>query len=101
MTLKTYKTRHLLQMYSQDDRDSLSPNNFIFKENMLLKMTQDADESFKALLVPKSLTYTLLVNPCSPQGHAGSNKIYSQIKRDFFWKGIHKDIYMFIQNHYL
>ena len=60
--------------------------------------------SFEALLVNISLALTILVNSHNLQGNMGTCKTYSLIKRNFFWKGMHKDndnlskIAMFVGN---
>ena len=68
------------------------------KDNILLKIVQDADKSFETLVIPKSLALTVLVNSHNLWGHAGTNKTYSLIKRDFYWQEMCKGIDKFIQH---
>ena len=63
-------------------------NKFMVKDSTLFKLIQDANKSFEVLIVS--------VNFHNLQENAGTNKIYSIIKRDFFWKGMYID--KFIQN---
>ena len=58
---------------------------------------QDTDKYFEALVVTKSLALTILVNLQNLQGHAGTNKTHSLIKRDLIWRKMGKDINKFIQ----
>ena len=76
-------------------------HKFTIKENTLLKIIQDANESCDAFVLPKTLALTILVNCNNLQGHAGTNKTYPLVKRDFFWKGMCKDIDKFIQNYHI
>ena len=56
---------------------------------------QDCDKTFKTLIAPKPL---ILFNSHSLQIHADTVKMYCLIQRDFFWKGMYKDIDKCIQN---
>ena len=49
-----------------------------------IKLRQDGHKSFEALIGPKSLAPTILINSDNFQGHAGRNKMYSLIKTDVF-----------------
>ena len=62
---------------------------------------QDTDKSFEALVVPKSLDLTILVNSHNLQWPVSANKSYSLIKRDLFWKGRHKLIDKFMQHYHV
>ena len=71
-----YITLHIPSVYKK----------FILKDNTLYKLIQHSEKWFKTLIVHKSLVFTIQVNSFHSQGHAGKNKTYSLIKRDFFWK---------------
>ena len=64
----------------------------------LYRQAQDGDKSFEALIVPRSIIPTILINSHHLQVHTGTTKSYNLIKREFFWKGMDKDINKFIQN---
>ena len=53
-------------------------------KNILYILIQDGYTSFDTLVAPKFLDLTILVN--SDNHHAGTNKTYFLMKRDFFWK---------------
>ena len=72
-------------------------NKITTKDNTVFKIIQDGDKSFEAYIIPKSLALTILVNSPNLQGHTGTNKTYFLIKRDIFWKEMHKDAEKCIQ----
>ena len=57
-------------------------NKLTVNDNILFKVVQNEDKSFKALVMPKYLALTILVNCFNLQGCAGTNNTYSLIKRD-------------------
>ena len=65
----------------------------------LYRLVQDGEKAFEALVVPKTLTLTTLVDSHNHQAHAGTNKIYSLIKTKLFWKGMLKNVDNLIQNY--
>ena len=65
-------------------------NKFTIKDDTLFKIIQDVSKSFEALIIPKSLTLTLLVTLHNIQGHIGTKK--------FLLEKMHEYIDKFIQN---
>ena len=62
------------------------------------QLVQDGEKSFEVPVVSKSVALTVLVNFHNFQGHEGTNKMYSVIKRDYFWKGMWKTYTNLFQN---
>ena len=50
-----------------------------------------------ALVIPKAWKYTILVETHDKMGHQGNNCTYSLIKRQYYWKGMAKDVKDYIQ----
>ena len=55
-------------------------------------------QQFLALVIPKSWKYTVLVEAHNKLGHQGNTYTYCLIKRQYYWKGMNKDIQKYIAN---
>ena len=77
---------------------SISQKIFKLDNDTLYTQTQNGDKSFKALMVLRSPIPFILMNLHHLQGHMGTIKLYNLIKREFYWKGMHKYIDKFIQD---
>ena len=58
----------------------------------------DSGQKFLALVIPKSWKYTVLVEAHNKLGHQGNTHTYCLIKRQYYWKGMNKDIQKYIAN---
>ena len=58
----------------------------------------DSEKQFLALIIPKSWKYTVLVEAHNKLGHQGDSHTYCLIKRQYYWKGMNKDIQKYIAN---
>ena len=58
----------------------------------------DSGKQFLALVIPKSWKYTVLVEAHDKLGHQGNSCTYCLIKRQYYWKGMNKDIRKYIAN---
>ena len=58
----------------------------------------DSGKQFLALIILKSWKYTVLVEAHDKLGHQGTSCAYCLIKRQYYWKGINKDIRRYIVN---
>ena len=58
----------------------------------------DSRQKFLALVIPKSWKYTVLVEAHDKLGHQGNTHTYCLIKRQYYWKGMNKDIWKYIAN---
>ena len=58
----------------------------------------DSGKQFLALVIPKSWKYTVLVEAHNKLGHQGNSCTYCLIKRQYYWKGMNKDIRKYIAN---
>ena len=58
----------------------------------------NSGKQFLALIIPKSWKYTVLVEAHDKLGHQGNSHTYCLIKRQYYWKGMNKDIRKYIAN---
>ena len=69
---------------------------FTHIKGLLYKQITDSSQKFLALVIPKSWKYTVLVEAHDKLGHQGNTHTYSLIKRQYYWKGMNKDINKYI-----
>ena len=71
---------------------------FTHVKGLLYKHIMDSGKQFLALVNPKSWKYTVLVEAHDKLGHQGNSHTYCLIKRQYYWKGMNKDIRKYIAN---
>ena len=71
---------------------------FTHVRGLLYKHIMDSGQKFLALVIPKSWKYTVLVEAHNKLGHQGNTQTYCLIKRQYYWKGMKKDIQKYIAN---
>ena len=74
-------------------------NKFIIKDN-IVQNKQDSGKIFEGLVVPNSLVITSELTHKPFKDMQVENETYSLLQKDFFWKGMCKDIAKCIQNCY-
>ena len=67
-------------------------------KGLLYKYIMDSGKQFFALVILKSWKYTVLVEAHDKLGHQGNSHTYCLIKRQYYWKGMNKDIRKYIAN---
>ena len=70
---------------------------FFIHNDLLYRYASDHSKDFCALVIPKAWRYTILVETHDKMRHQGNNQMYSLIKRQYYWKGIAKDVKDYIQ----
>ena len=70
---------------------------FFIHNGLLYRYASDHSKDFCALVIPKAWRYTILVETHDKMGHQGNNRTYSLIKRQYYWKGMAKDVKDYIQ----
>ena len=73
-------------------------DTFTHIKGLLYKHVMDSGKQFLALIIPKSWKYTVLVEAHDKLGHQGNSCMYCLIKRQYYWKGMNKDIRKCIAN---
>ena len=58
----------------------------------------DSGKQLLALIIMKSWKYTVFVEAHDKLGHQGNSHTYCLIKRQYYWKGMNKDIRKYIAN---
>ena len=72
-------------------------NTFFIHNSLLYRYASDHSKDFCALVIPKAWRYTILVETHDKMGHQGNNRMYSLIKRQYYWKRMAKDVKDYIQ----
>ena len=73
-------------------------NTFTHMKGLLYKHITDSGKPFLALVIPKSWRCTVLGEAHDKLGHKGNSGTYCLIKRQYYWKGMNKDIRKYIAN---
>ena len=71
---------------------------FTHIKGLLYKHVRDAAKQFLAFVIPKSWKHTVLVDAHDKLGHQGNSCMYCLIKRQYYWKGMNKNIRKYIAN---
>ena len=71
---------------------------FTHVKGLLYKLIMDPGQKFLALVIPKPWKYTVLVEAHDKLGHQGNSHTYCLVKRQYYWKGMNKDIRKYIAN---
>ena len=71
--------------------------SYMYKDYSYKHVT-DSNKKFLGLAIPKSWKYTVLVEAHDKLGHQGTTCTYCLIKCQYYWKGMNKDIRIFIAN---
>ena len=71
---------------------------FTHTKGLLYKHIMDSGKQFLALILLKSWKYTVLVEGHDKLGHQGNSCTCCLIKRQYYWKGMNKDIRKYIAN---
>ena len=73
-------------------------DTFTHVKGLLYKHITDSGKQFLALVIPKFWKFTVLVEAHDKLGHQGNSHTYCLIKRQYYWKGMNKDIAKYIAN---
>ena len=70
---------------------------FFIHNGLLYWYASDHSKDFCTLVIPKAWKYMILLETHDKMGHQGNNRTYSLIKRQYYWKGMAKDVKDYIQ----
>ena len=73
-------------------------DTFTHIKGLLYKHVMDSGKQFLALIIPKLWKDAVLVEAHDKPGHQGNSYTYCLIKRQYYWKGLNKDIRKYIAN---
>ena len=73
-------------------------DTFTHIKGLLYKHVMDSGKRFLTLVIPKSWTFTVLVEAHDKLVHQGNSCTYRLIKCQYYWKGMNKDIRKYIAN---
>ena len=71
---------------------------FTHIKTLLYKHVMDSGKQFLTLIIPKSWKYMVFAEAHDKLGHQGNSHTYCLIKRQYYWKGMNKDIRKYIAN---
>ena len=71
---------------------------FTHIKGLLYKHVIDSGPKFLALVIHESWKYTVLVEAHDKLGHQGNSHTYCLVKRQYYWKGMNKDIRKYVAN---
>ena len=71
-------------------------DTFTYSKGLLYKHITDSGKRFLGLVIPKSWRCTVLIEAHDKPGHQGNTHTYCLIKRQYYWKGMNKDICKYI-----
>ena len=66
---------------------------FVMENGVLYQLWMEHDKMFKCILVPIALRDALLTLAHQHSGHNGAPRTYSALKREYYWPGVHKDVF--------
>ena len=66
---------------------------FVMENGVLYWLWMEHDKTFKCILVPSTLRDPLLTLAHQHSGHNGAPGTYSALKREYYWPGMHKDVF--------
>ena len=72
-------------------------DTFFIHNGLLYRYASDHSKDFCAVMIPKAGRYMILVETHDKMGYQGNNRMYSLIKRQYYWKGMAKDVKDYIQ----
>ena len=81
-------------------QESTTTQNYLFTHvrGLLYKHVTDSGQIFLALVILKSWKYTVWDEAHDKLGNQGNTRTYCLIKHQYYWKGMKKDITMYIAN---
>ena len=89
--------KHIMKRLLNKTAPKHELNTFFIHNGLLYRYASDHSKDFCALVIPKAWRYTILVETHDKMGHQGNNRTYSLIKRQYYWKGMGKDVKDYIQ----
>ena len=86
--------KHIMKRLLNKTAPKHELDTFFIHNGLLYRYASDHSKDFCALVIPKAWRYTILVETHDKMGHQGT---YSLIKRQYYWKGMPKDVKDYIQ----
>ena len=66
---------------------------FLKEEGILYRLWPEDGRTFKCILVPQVLQESLIILAHDYSGHNGTRRVYSCLKRQYYWPGIRKQVF--------
>ena len=84
--------RHIMKRLLNKTAPKHELKTFFIHNGLLYRYASDHSKDLCTLVIPKAWRYTILVETHDKMGHQGNNHTYSLIKRQYYWKGMAKDV---------
>ena len=89
--------KHIMKRLLNKTAPKHELDTFFIHNGLLYRYASDHSKDFCTLEIPKAWRYMILVETHDKMGHQGNNRMYSLIKRQYYWKGMAKDVKDYIQ----
>ena len=88
--------KHISKRLLSGKAPSHKVNTLMHSKGLINKHVRDSNQRFLAIVIPKSWCFTVLIEAHNKLGHQGINRTYHLVKHQYYWKGMNKDIYRYI-----
>ena len=89
--------KHIMKRLLNKTAPEHELKTFFIHNGLLYRYAWNHSKDFCTLVIPKAWRYTILVETHDKMGHQGNNQTYFLIKRQYYWKGMAKDVKDYIQ----
>ena len=73
---------------------------YVVQDKLLKRYVIDGDNTYKTIVLPRSLTAQVLKMAHDNLGHNGTHRTYTMLKRLYYWKGLKPCVIKHIQRCY-
>ena len=67
--------------------------SYVMENGIIYRIWMEYDKIFKSILVPQVLRDALLTLAHQHSGHHGAPRTYSALRREYYWPGMHKNVF--------
>ena len=85
-------------MYHQENANRELKKIFILDDGILYRLWLEDGHTYKCIVVPQILRDPLLVLGHNQNGHNGSRRMYSALKRSYYWPNMKKEVLFHCKN---
>ena len=89
--------KHIMKRLLNKTAPKHELDTFFIHNGLLYRYVSDHSKDFCALVITKAWRYMILLETHDKMGHQGNNRTYSLIKRQYYWKGMVKDVKDYVQ----
>ena len=90
--------KHISKCISNGKAPKHEADLYLHVNRFLYKHVTDLNQKFLALVIPKAWKYAVLMEAHDKLGHQRATHTHCLIKHQYYWKGMNKDIRIYIAN---